>query len=264
MELVKILKYLDKKFPQKLMAKWDHSGLQNFQIKTHPNLDQPIEKVLVCLDLTKEIAKIAVKNNINLIITRHPFIFTDLKNENLNPSKKKIIKDLIDHNILVFSIHTNYDASPHNLLITMLEEAFPTRQIKNFGLEKEGYEVKLKQAITPKFFRENIVKIFPTLKPLTNQVLAKRVEPIKEFLVVTGSGGDTLVNKQLTDVVFVTGDLKWHEWLYAQDNQVAILALGHEMENYFVKHLVNLLKNSFPEVTIMESSMNIPYQVYSL
>jgi putative NIF3 family GTP cyclohydrolase 1 type 2 len=67
---------------------------------------------------------------------------------------------------------------------------------------------------------------------------------------VTGAGGDLLIQDQLQDCFFVTGEIKWHELIYANDHQVSVLILGHYMENYFINHLQNLLQDNFKELKI--------------
>ncbi|KAF5295704.1 hypothetical protein FQA39_LY12877 [Lamprigera yunnana] len=71
-----------------------------------------------------EVVESCVENKVELVITRHPFIFVDLDIEKKNPSKREIIKILEKHNINVFSIHTNYDASllsKHNHYVSTSE-----------------------------------------------------------------------------------------------------------------------------------------------
>ena len=79
MKLLSIIKYLEKKFPLKLMSEWDKSGLQILKAKSKIDPFREIKNILVCLDLTKSALTTAIENNVHLIITRHPFIFEDLE-----------------------------------------------------------------------------------------------------------------------------------------------------------------------------------------
>lgn len=262
MELIKILKYIDKKFPQKLMATWDHAGLQILSPKHRPEPTKEVSKVLIALDLTDEIVMQALEKKVDLIITRHPFLFGELKSELENPFKKRAIAALIENGIDIFSIHTNYDASPHNALLNIIETHFNPKQIKSFGSDKEGYQVKLKTPKTKKLFLETMTNIFESKNFLMNQEFHNLQSQIKEFVIVTGSGGDTLMTNKLENNVFITGDLKWHEWLYTVDNKIPTLVLGHDMESYFVHHLSGLLKNSFPTLELVEVKTKLPYMIH--
>jgi putative NIF3 family GTP cyclohydrolase 1 type 2 len=67
---------------------------------------------------------------------------------------------------------------------------------------------------------------------------------------VTGAGGSELIESKLENDVFVTGELKWNEAVYANDHHVSVLILGHYMENYFVNYLGQLLQDNFNDLTI--------------
>ena len=93
----------------KIAENWDNVGLllgdENYEIK----------KILVCLDITKETVEKAVKENVNLIISHHPFIFSDLKRITSETVLGRKILKLIENKIAVYSIHTNADFAINGL-----------------------------------------------------------------------------------------------------------------------------------------------------
>lgn len=259
MELIKILKYLNKKFPEKTMADWDKGGLQiydhNLKIKT----DQNIRKVLITLDLSKSALDQALNNHVELIITRHPFIFNDLAVEKNNPQKELMIKKLIARNILIYSIHSNYDVSSANNLPSLLQQKIEIKKVMRFGTHKEGLVFSLKQKTNFRDFYKTWRQLFPEQHFYRSKNWSD--QPIKEFYFVSGAGGDVMMNSNLKNAIFVTGELKWHHWIYALDNQIQTLVLGHEMENHFVNHIESLLKNAYPDLQIIIYNHQSPFTI---
>jgi len=256
MELAKIIKYLDKKFNEKIAAKWDNVGLQNFEPKRTFNLAEEVKNIVVCLDVNKDVINFAIKTNANLIISRHPLLFGDLATARKN--QEELIQLLIKNKIMVYSIHTNYDASPNQDLLNLLQKKFSIAKTKRVGLENEGYYIKLKTEVSPREFINNFEELFSTKINQLNKNF-DLVNKIKEFNIVTGSGGNLLIDKKLHDTYFVTGEIKWHELVYANDHQISVLVLGHYMENYFIDQVQELLQENFSDLKV--EKFNIENQI---
>lgn len=248
MEAQKIIKYLDKKFSPKLAANWDNSGVQIYQ-KQLPNLLEPINKVLVCLDLNQKVVDYAVEHHFELIITRHPLVFSSLVVE--NKQKKSLFAKLKTNNILVFSIHTNYDASPNQNLLKIVGEKLPILKNKRFGQDNEGYYLRLKQAVKLPDFIKALQAIFPNSSMQMN-LIADGQSFVEEFYLIPGAGGSALTSLKLTNTLLVTGEAKWNELVSADDFNNGVILLGHYMEEYFVGDLVSLLTNAFERELIVE------------
>jgi dinuclear metal center YbgI/SA1388 family protein len=92
---------IDSFSPFFLQKEFDNSGIQ------FGDLNEEVKKILVSLDLTREVAEEALKNDANLIITHHPPIFFPLKKiiRNENSSLFKAITNKIN----LISAHTNFD-----------------------------------------------------------------------------------------------------------------------------------------------------------
>lgn len=259
MEAQKIIKYLDKKFAPKLAAPWDNIGVQLYQ-KQLPDLLMDIEKLLVCLDLTIDVARYAVENNFQLIITRHPLVFGDLATE--KQFKKELFALLDQKNVLVFSIHTNYDASPNQNLLALIDEKLPILKSRRFGVDKEGYFIRLKQTHKLTEFLHQLAEIFSSTSMQVNNV-AKNQSVVEEFYLVPGSGGDSMLATKLTNSLLVTGELKWNHLMYANNHQNSLVLLGHYMEQTFVNDLVGLLTNNFGQEIKIEG-FDIQNQLFNI
>ncbi|NBI06995.1 Nif3-like dinuclear metal center hexameric protein [Senegalia massiliensis] len=101
----KIIKYIEGIAPENLAENWDNVGLQIGDTK------RKVEKILLALDINLEVVDKAVKEQVDMIISHHPLFFSSLKQINLNTYKGKIVEKLIKNDILVYTAHTNLDAS---------------------------------------------------------------------------------------------------------------------------------------------------------
>ena len=89
--------------PLETQEEWDNSG---WQIKL---TDGEISKVMVALEINRQVIFDAVLNNIDLIITHHPLIFGGINNVDHNNNTGNYIVELIKHGISVYSTHTPFD-----------------------------------------------------------------------------------------------------------------------------------------------------------
>ena len=71
MQIKEIIKKLEEFAPLETQEEWDNSGWQILPINEEKN----IEKIFLCLSLTKENLIQAQKYNCDLIISHHPFLF---------------------------------------------------------------------------------------------------------------------------------------------------------------------------------------------
>ncbi|MFC4558836.1 Nif3-like dinuclear metal center hexameric protein [Virgibacillus kekensis] len=100
-----IFRVMEEWAPTHLAYDWDNVGLQ---VGSYNN---PVKKVMVTLDVLDSVVDEAVQNNVDLIIAHHPLLFKPLGQINLDSSKGRLIRKLLQHNISVYASHTNLDAA---------------------------------------------------------------------------------------------------------------------------------------------------------
>ncbi|WP_069997539.1 Nif3-like dinuclear metal center hexameric protein [Cellulosilyticum sp. I15G10I2] len=101
--LKEIIKVLEEIAPPKLAESWDNVGLIIGSKK------QEVHNILCALDINQDVISEAVKNDIQCIVTHHPFIFKPINKINFDNQQGEMIRKLIFHNISVYAMHTNYD-----------------------------------------------------------------------------------------------------------------------------------------------------------
>jgi dinuclear metal center YbgI/SA1388 family protein len=103
MLLKDIIKKLEEFIPKQIGWEKDNTGLQI------GNPGQDVSKILLCLELTKEVLKEARELNCELVITHHPFFFKPLNKIDFQSYQGSLIKNIIQSNVSLYSAHTNFD-----------------------------------------------------------------------------------------------------------------------------------------------------------
>jgi len=109
MNITNVINCIEKHFPLYLQDNYDHSGAQLI-------VDQcPVNKILLCFDVTEEVMNEAIEQDANLIISHHPLLFTGIKEINTKTEKGRIIEKAFKHSISIYAIHTNLDNHPEGI-----------------------------------------------------------------------------------------------------------------------------------------------------
>lgn len=224
MKLIEIYNFLDKLSPFEMQANWDNSGL------LLGNLDDEISEIYLALDVDGNLLENAKPNS--LFITHHPLIFSPLREISGSKYPKNLLKKMIQKNIALISMHTNYDLSHLN--------AEFTEQILGFKIAKRD-EFIIYADINMKFNELlALVKQKLNLKALKFTFSGK--EHIKRIAICTGSGGDLLAN--IDADAFLSGDFKYHQALAALESTLSLVDIAHyESESHFAKSLAKHLQN---------------------
>lgn len=105
MKLSEIISKLEKRYPLYNKESWDNVGL------LVGRKNKEVKKIQISLDVTSKVIEEAIKNNVDLIISHHPIIFSSLKEINDGTILGKKLMDLIENKIAVYSLHTNLDST---------------------------------------------------------------------------------------------------------------------------------------------------------
>lgn len=105
MKLNEIISKLEKVYPCSNKEEWDNVGLLLGKRTSE------IKKIQISLDVTMKVIENAVENNVDLIISHHPLIFSPIKEINDGSILGNKILKLIENKIAVYSMHTNLDST---------------------------------------------------------------------------------------------------------------------------------------------------------
>lgn len=238
-----IYNYIDEIAPFSSQQPWDNSG---FLIKSENKI---IKKALVTLDVTKEVADEAANGGFDLIVSHHPVIFKALSQINTDDISYKCIKN----NISVICAHTNFDIAKGGVSQILAEKlllkdifADDDNMIRIGILNEEMNSLQFAEFIKDKL-NANI---------RFNNVTGK----IKTAAVCGGAGSDFWrLSMQLGADVFLTGEVKYHEFIDAAACNFMLAAAGHyETEFPAVIELCKILSNKFSDIKFKVSNEKSP------
>ena len=234
MNLNEIYSYLDTISPFELQEGWDNSGL------LVGDINQEINKIYISLDLDMELVDSIEENS--LIITHHPLIFRPLKTlVPISYSQKLAIK-LIQKNISLISMHTNFDKTHLNKYVMSLIT-------KDFEIQDFIATAKIDME-----FSEFVTHIKKSLKITYPLNVIQCHNKITSFSLTTGSGMGLLDN--IKSDLFLTGDIKYHEAMEAKLRGISLIDITHyESEKFFCECLYNEL-NEFQKFAIISNLKN--------
>ncbi len=234
MQLGDIYDYLDALSPFSTQATWDNSGL------LVGSREDDVKQIYVSLDMDSVLLNDVAPNS--LIITHHPLIFSGLKQLNFAKYPSNLIQFMVQNNISLIAMHTNFDLSHLNAYV-----------VSKLGFELTHSREFVAYADVNQSFEDLVLHVKKHLGVEQLRVV-KANEWVNRCAITTGSGGD-LIGKIDADC-FLTGDLKYHQALEAKENKLSLIDIGHfESERYFPECLAIYLKN-LPLKAIMSNSKN--------
>ncbi|MGD9761338.1 MAG: Nif3-like dinuclear metal center hexameric protein [Candidatus Izemoplasmatales bacterium] len=254
MNLVDVIKYFETKFPKELAYDWDNVGIQ---VGT---LNIVAKKVLITLDVTKEVVKEAIEQKVNMILSHHPLLFNPVDKIIFDTPRGWILKNLIKHNITVYSAHTNYDLAQGG----MNDEFARILSLKNVGLLDEIDGIGRYGDIE----KLNIKAFIRDLKEKLNlesvKVIGNDDKEIERVGISGGSGSKHMYQAKFRGCdVYLTGDVTYHTALDADSIGITVIDIGHHSEIIFVDAVARDLSIQFKEIEFIKSKVDTnPYKNY--
>ncbi len=251
---IDIIKLLEVTYPKTLAYEWDNVGLQV------GSLNKKVKKVLITLDVTKEVVKEALSLKADLIISHHPLIFKPLNSLSSESPRGWMIDKLIKHDIALYSMHTNFDVADggmNDILAELLEIENPKLLDPIDGIGRYGTVKERPMEAMISWIKERLsidhVRFIGSLDKTVN------------VMGVSGGSGSNHVGqaKRQNCDLYLTGDVTYHTALDCLQMGLNVLDIGHYAEKVFKKAIQDRLMPVFPEIEFVVSSIDTdPYQLY--
>lgn len=212
--------------------------------------DADINRIMVCLDLTKRVVDTAKKECMDLIITHHPPIFRPIKRLTDN-----LFIELIEGGISVIALHTNYDSARLNDILAERLGIIQTEGIlecRSLSGEKSflGRIGVFEEELTGE---DVILKVKEELGIEYVRIIGDVKDRIVSAAVCQGSSsGSEEEIKELDVDVFITGEVKYNNAVELSNYGCFVIEAGHyETEKLFINDLAEVLAYRTPELEVM-------------
>ncbi len=244
-----IYDYINEISPYDTQCDWDNCGL------LVGDMDKEVKKIGVCLDGTLETVGSAASNNVDLIVTHHPVIFSAQKSF----TKGNVAYEAASKGISIVSAHTCLDCAEGGVNDVLCEI---------LGIENaEGVpadECKVPMARIGDVTEASIVEFSKTVSEKLSTVcrFVKGKKAVKKVAVCGGSAFDFFFTAvKMGADTYITGEVKHHELLIAKDMGINLIVAGHyETEKPVMEKLQKLLSDRFPEAEVVLLSETNPVE----
>lgn len=239
MEIYKLVRQFEKKYPLELQEDWDNSG---FQLG---NKNNKLKSILISLDLEYETIKKAIEKGSNLIINHHPLFFNSIKRLDFESDIGKKVELLIKNDITVYAAHTNLDIARGGINdnlseIIGLKNIYILEDKENINMVRCGYVDKIKAS-------EFAKKVKDVLNAKAVIIYGNSDKFIEKVAVCGGAGGSFIEDciNEKCDLI-ITSDIKYHEAIDSAAEDIIIVDPGHfASEN----HIIYKIKEDLKEIT---------------
>lgn len=231
-KIAEVAKVIEEMAPLGLQEEWDNSGLQVGEPENEAT------GVLLCLDVTEAILDEAIAKGFNLIITHHPLIFKGLKSITGKSHIERIVMKAIKNGIAIYSAHTNMDSAwggvSHLIAkkIGLLDVSVLSPQTDlQSGLGVVGDLPCEEDAL---HFLSRVKEIFKVGAIRYGGDINRAIRRV----AICGGAGVEFVNDAIASGadVFVTGDVKYHDFQGVID-RILIVDIGHYESEYYTKEI---------------------------
>jgi dinuclear metal center YbgI/SA1388 family protein len=216
---------------------------------------QPVEQVLVALDITEAVADEAIEKKCQLIVSHHPVMnckWLPVQTVRDDTPQGHLLLKLLRNGVSAICMHTNLDVAVGGVN-DCLAEALELENIQLLG-DPEGLcrqgtlpsEIPLQDFVSQvsKALNCNGVRFADAGKPVCRVAVGGGACGEYEDAAIA-AGCDT----------FVTSDLSYHQFLDAAGKGINLIDAGHfPTEDPVCNQLISFLTAQFPELTVSKST----------
>lgn len=221
MTIGEIADIIEKLAPQEQAEAFDNVGL------LAGRRDKRIDRVMTALDATEAAIAKAEELGAGLIATHHPLMIKPVAAVTDRTVTGKKLLRLIEQGIAVYAAHTNLDKAPGGLN-RLFGETVGLKEIQDWdGVEASGF-IKtglLDAPMTLEAFASSVKEALGSSHALYAGEAAK---PVRKVAFCSGSGMSLMQEAIASGAdVYLTGDLKYHDALDAEEAGFAVVDATH-------------------------------------
>jgi dinuclear metal center YbgI/SA1388 family protein len=264
MQIREIIQFLDTVAPARYQESYDNSGL------LYGDENWACTGIVVALDATIGVIEEAIAKGANLVITHHPILFSAIKKIEGKSYAEQAFLKAIKNDMALLAVHTNLDNVIHGVNgkiaqviglqhTAIMQPAGPADTMPGVG---SGLIGELASAVSETAFLAQLKAVFKVPVLRHSGFVGKPVKTV----AVCGGSGSFLINRalQLKADIYITADMKYHQFFDA-NGQMVIVDVGHfESEQYTIDLLYDLLAEKFPTFAVFKTGLiTNPVNYYS-
>jgi dinuclear metal center YbgI/SA1388 family protein len=216
--------FLEEKMYPACKSDWDQDG-----IMCSPDLEKPIRKILLVLDITDFVVDYAIENHFDVVISHHPLIFHPLyKITKENFVVRKCLR-LMEQGISAMSYHTRLDSSEGGVN-DRLADLIGLSNCEKFGLPGEmmGRIGRISPCDLPTFVSLVKDRLF---SPFVQVIDGHR--DVSKVALLGGSGKDFLQAAVDSGAdTYLTGEMNYNSLVDASSLGINVITAGHFYTEY--------------------------------
>jgi dinuclear metal center YbgI/SA1388 family protein len=248
-----IIAHLESIAPPSYQEPYDNAGLIT------GSGDWECTGAVVCLDAIEAVIDEAISANYNLVVAHHPIVFSGLKRINgYNYVERAVIK-AIKNDIAIYATHTNLDSVLQGVngrianMLQLQDRRILLPKSADTAGPGSGLTGELASPISETAFLQLLKEKFNLPVVRHTPLLSK---PVKK-VALCGGAGSFLISRALAAGadVFVSSDIKYHEFFDA-DSRMVIADIGHyESEQFTIDLLYDILREKFPTFAVLKTGV---------
>lgn len=270
-KIQEVLDALEQFAPLPLQESYDNAGLQ----VGLTGVD--VSGALLCLDVTEDVVKEAVRRGCNVIVSHHPLLFRGLKQIGDGDYIQRVVRKAILNNVCIIAMHTNLD-NAYGGVNHVIAEKLKLKEVDFLAdvrtvADCHGGKTPLQQLtggsgiigclpepIDAEHFIRLVKETFHLDCCMTNELLKRKVSRVA---VCGGAGAFLLKNAVAKGAdAFITGEVHYHDF-FGMEQQIQILSIGHyESEQFTTLLLQDILTRRFPEINILQYGSTNPVRYW--
>ena len=180
-----------------------------------------VDKVLFCLDVTEDVVEEAVAQGAQLIISHHPLLFGGITRIDYTKPAGRVLCAMVQARLNLIAAHTNWDKAPGGVADSLgaalgLESLTAEDEYIRLGILPAPMDIEDFSAHVQKVLEAPVRRYGDT------------EEPISRVAVGPGACGEKVTEAAAQGAqVFVVGEIKHHELLFACEQGMVVLETGH-------------------------------------
>ena len=253
MKCSEICALIEQEYGTEYACDWDNVGL------LAGRSTKEVKKILLSLDATDEVVRMAAEGGYDMLITHHPMLFSAIKRVTDQDMNGRRLLELIHNDISYYAMHTNYDVlgmADLSAEYTKMHDAEVLSVTEERNGETQGFgrvgELPQEMTLVKESLKLNDVKVYGDLDG-----------KVKRAAVCTGSGKSMIQDaiKAGADV-YVTGDIDHHTGIDTVAQGMALIDAGHYGTEYvFMDAMKKELTQAFPNLKISCAKVKSPYTI---